>query len=136
MANWLTILVVFFSLVAKASEVLKVSPKNSLVAVTESKEKPWKVKDGVCISRGGKDLACGMVVRTVKGAAIAKVSGSIDEIMPGDKATYTKDVRKLANTTTLKASQSYSRMNLALGADASTTFFYPVIDFEFAVSRN
>ena len=133
--KWLIFFCCLAGIVANAAEVIKMG-KNNLLAISENKEKPWKVKDAVCITRDSQEVGCGVVMRTVKSGAVVKLDFGFEDIRPGDKAVLSKEGRKPGSVSTLKASQRKYIVNLAVGGNASTTFFYPVLDFQVALGRH
>lgn len=62
------------------SEVISVDNKNRTLKITHDNKQPWTVDDSVCITKDGKDVACGIVTQTDQELATVLLTSQTEEV--------------------------------------------------------
>ena len=67
----LALLILFFPVLARASEIVRFSSQKRCAIVTQPTERHWRVSDYVCTTKSSEERACGVVLfSNAKGAIV------------------------------------------------------------------
>jgi len=128
----------FVSSTVFSAQVLRVGSSQKVLAISHEEFREFKVKDNVCVYQAGKEIACGLVMKSSPKGAIVKLEGKSGDVARGDQVRLAPIGRKPAMTLLDSVAPDDSiadySCNLAAGIGAGTSFFYPVADFQFSLS--
>jgi len=121
-----------------AAQVLRVGSSQKVIAVSHDDAREFKVKDHVCVFQGGKEVACGTVMKSSPKGAIVKLEAKSGDVVRGDIVRVAPVGRQPAMTLLDSVNSDVNTIdysfNLAAGLGAGTSFFYPVVDFQWSLS--
>lgn len=137
------IFILLFSTTAFSAEVLRVGSSQTLVSISHDLTRKWKENDAVCIYQDGKELVCGVVLKSSEQLAIVKLNQSSNLVARGDSVRWApaSEVRRKEAPTRKPAAQllqsvetdSSSRVyyhNLSGGFSVGSGFYFPMIHFQ------
>lgn len=121
-----------------AAQVLRVGSSQKVIAISHEDSREFKVKDHVCVFQDGKEIACGSVMKSSPKGAIVKLEAKSGDVVRGDQVRITPVGRQPAMTLLDSVNADLNAIdyscNLAAGLGAGTSFFYPVVDFQWSLS--
>jgi hypothetical protein len=142
---------------ANAAEVLRVGKDMTNIAVSHDGSRTWSPKDRVCVLQRAREVGCGTVIKTTTKGAIVRLDAPSNDILAGDKviskfqspapayappaqngarqqASVAPASAPLMNSVGDSAESEIHSFNLAGGVGVGTSFFYPSLSVQYAVS--
>lgn len=120
------------------AQVLRVGSSQKVIAVSHDEGHEFKVKDHVCVLQEGKEIACGVVMKSSSKGSIVKLEAKSGDVARGDIVKVSSTGRQPAMTLLDSVGADSSMVdytcNFAAGLSAGTSFFYPIIDFQFSLT--
>ena len=143
----LSILMAVLSGSLHAAVVLRVGRDMTNIAVTHDESRTWSPRDRVCILQRAREVGCGVVVKTTSKGAIVKLDAPNNDIIAGDKviskfqapvagtqAPPPQQSAPLMNSVADSGESEIHTFNLSGGVGVGTSFFYPTLSGQVAVS--
>lgn len=140
------LLLLFAAGPVRAAEVLKVGKDSTNLAISHDGTRSWVVKDRVCVLQRAREIACGVVMKSAGKGAIVRLDAPNYDIAAGDKVISKFGMRAptavepnnavLLNSVPQDSDSEAHLFNVAAGVNVGTSFFYPVLNFNVAVTPN
>ncbi|MBY0369315.1 hypothetical protein K2X33_01430 [bacterium] len=146
MTRLIPIFVFGLSLPAWGAEVLRIGKDSQSFAVTHDEKRTWQAQDRVCFLQRAQEIACGVVTKSTSKGAIVRLEAPNYDVVVGDKAigkriaaivtSKREPTAVLLNSVADSADSDVHYFNVTLGAGLGTSFFYPQMGFQVAITPN
>lgn len=138
MRNLALFFLLFVSTRVECAQVLRVGSSQKILAISHEDFRQFRVRDYVCVTQDGRDVACGTVLKVTPKAAIVKLDSRSQDVARGDRVRLAPSGRKpamaLLDSVGMDESSGIFHNNLSGGISAGINFFFPTVNYQHTVS--
>lgn len=154
MIRWMPFFLLLTSVPSHAAEILRIGKDSQSFAVSHDEKRTWQAQDRACVLQRAQEIACGVITKTTSKGAILRIEAPNYDVVAGDKVIgkrgplaalpaapadenaqpARKPTAVLMNSVAATEESDVHYFNVTAGAGIGTSFFYPTLSLQAAVT--